>query len=188
MKPEDLLERRLRAAMLTAARVDDDCLVLADAVMRAAIEGSYPLTRGERAALAASPLTIRRFRTLSLDYAASLKPAWRESSGMLRAADSGAALTELVTDDGYWTLHFLAAHEPATAPRVILQLHAQAPFARQLLADQPLLRVIDGAGAVVLQGRLDPDGECESAWPFDAPPARHFQRSGAVFAVEALPG
>lgn len=183
MKPEDLLERRLRAAMLTASRMPGDRLVLADAVMIAAIDGSQALTRGERAALAASPLTIRRFRTLSLDHAAALKAAWRTSRGMLRAADSGAALTELVTDDGYWTLHFLAM-----PTRVILQLQAQAPFARQLLADQPLLRVTDGTGAVVLQGRLDPDGECESAWPFDAPPGQHFQRTGAVFAVEALPG
>lgn len=188
MKPEDLLERRLRAAMLTASRTPGDRLMLADAVMTAAIEGSKPLTRGERAALAASPLTIRRFSTLSLEHAAAIKAAWRTSRGMLRAADSGAALTELVTDDGYWTLHFLEPPASSPASRVILQLHAQAPFARQLLADQPLLRVIDGTGAVVLQGRLDPDGECESAWPFDVAPGQHFQRTGAVFAVEALPG
>jgi hypothetical protein len=184
MKPEDLLERRLRAAMLTAPRMDGDCLVLVDAVMTAAIDGSRPLRRGERAALAASPLTIRRFRTLALHRAAALKAAWAGSGGMLRAADSGAQLSELVTDDGYWTLHFVAA----PTPRVILQLHAQAPFAGQLLAGQPLLRVVDGAGATVLQGRLDPDGECESAWPFDLPPGQHFQQAGAVFAVEALPG
>jgi hypothetical protein len=182
MKAEHALERRLRAAMLVVPR-ENDRLVLADAVIVAAIDGSTPLSSGERAALAASPLTIRRFRQLALALArtAALQAAaWQTSGGMLRAADSGAQLAELVTDDGNWTLHFLGE-------RVILQLNAEAPFARQLLAEQPLLRVIDGAGGVVLLGRLDSDGECESAWPFALAPALHFQQAGAVFAVEALP-
>ncbi len=29
--------------------------------------------------------------------------------------------------------------------------------------------MVDGGGSIVLQGSLDLDGECESAWPFDAP-------------------
>ena len=175
MTTNDRLERKLRAALLVAP-IAGDRLVLADAALRAAIDGSMPLSAGEKAALAASPLTIRRFRHLVGERAG----AWRASRGMLRAADSGALLTELVTDDGFWTLHF-------TAGRVILQLAAQAPFARHLLTTQPMLRVIDGAGAVVLSGRLDSDGECESAWPFASTPARHFQQHGAAFAVEALP-
>lgn len=178
MTPESM-ERRLRAAMLTARR-EHDRLVLADAVLLAAIDGTTPLSAGEKAALAASPLTIRRFRHLAN---ARIAARWRSSAGMLRVADSGAALTELVTDDGFWTLHFIGAD---ATRRVILQLAPDAPFARQLLADQPMLRVVDGAGAVMLQGRLDSDGECESAWPFAQAPAVHFQHSGAVFAVEAL--
>ena len=180
MTSNDLLERKLRAALLVAP-VAGDRLVLADAVLRAAIDGSVALSAGEKAALAASPLTIRRLRHLA---GAQHADAWRASGGMLRAADSGAALAELVTDDGYWTLHFTGA--PGRW-RVILQLAAQAPFARQLLAEQPMLRVIDGAGAVVLSGRLDSDGECESGWPFAGAPADHFQQRGAAFAVEALP-
>lgn len=175
----DLLERRLRAAMLTARR-EADRLVLADAVLLAAIDGTTPLSSGEKAALAASPLTIRRFRHLANERRAA---RWRTSAGMLRAADSGAPLTELVTDDGFWTLHFIGAER---AYRVILQLAPDAPFARQLLVDQPMLRVVDGTGAVMLQGRLDSDGECESTWPFALAPASHFQHSGAVFAVVAV--
>lgn len=175
MTPEQLLERRLQAALLVAPLAQDH-LVLADATLVAALDGTTSLSAGERAALAASPLTIRRLRQLSIDRART----WRASQGMLRAADSGAELTELVTDDGYWTLHF-------TGPHVILQLAPAAPFARQILAAQPLLRVVDGTGAVVLSGRLDSDGECESAWPFALAPARHFQQAGAVFAVEAMP-
>ncbi|WP_332876353.1 hypothetical protein [Massilia sp. S19_KUP03_FR1] len=179
MTPNDPFERKLRAALLVAP-VANDRLVLADAVLRAAIDGSLPLSAAEKAALAASPLTIRRLRQLVGERSG----AWRASRGMLRAADSGAALDELVTDDGFWTLHFIKAPD---ACRVILQLAAAAPFARQLLAAQPMLRVLDGAGGVVLSGRLDADGECESAWPFVRAPADHFQHCGAGFAVEALP-
>ena len=177
MTPESHLERRLQAAVLVSPRPNDH-LVLADATLVAALDGTVPLSAGERAALAASPLTIRRLRQLSRDR--TLATAWRASAGLLRAADSGAALAELVTDDGCWTLHFAGAH-------VILQLAADAPFARQVLAGLPLLRVVDGAGGVVLQGRLDSDGECEALWPFALAPAQHFQQAGAVFAVEALP-
>ena len=176
MTANDTLDRTLRAALLVAPRANDR-LVLADAVLAAALDGTTPLSAGERAALAASPLTIRRLRHLANARVAH----WRASAGMLRAADSGAPLAELVTDDGFWTLHFLGGD---AGRRVILQLNAEAPFARQVLAQQPMLRVIDGTGAVVLLGRLDSDGECESAWPFDAAPAQHFQQAGAVFAVE----
>ena len=176
MTANESLDRKLRAALLVAPR-EHDRLVLADAVLLAALDGTTPLSAGERAALAASPLTIRRFRHLAHARVAQ----WRASAGMLRAADSGAALAELCTDDGYWTLHFLGAE---TSLRVILQLNAEAPFARQVLSQQPMLRVIDGTGAVVLLGRLDSDGECESVWPFALAPAQHFQQAGAVFAVE----
>ena len=61
-----------------------------------------------------------------------------------------------------------------------------APAAAGLLRERALLRVTDGAGATLLQGRLDADGECEHAWPFAAAPAEHLQRHGATFAVTAL--
>jgi hypothetical protein len=177
------LDRKLRAALLVAPKADDR-LVLADAVLLAALDGGVPLSANEKAVLAASPLTIRRFRHLADARRNVHQPVWHSSAGMLRAADGGAALAELVTDDGFWTLHFIGAE---ASRRVILQLAPQAPFARQVLTEQPLLRVVDGTGAVVLLGRLDSDGECESAWPFAAAPARHFQQAGAAFLVEALP-
>lgn len=180
MTGTEKLDRTLRAALLTAPKAMDR-LMLADAVLIAALDGSIPLSANERAALAASPLTLRRFRHLA---DARRNATWSTSAGMLRAADGGAALAELVTDDGFWTLHFTSAD---TACRVILQLAPAAPFARQVLTEQPMLRVVDGAGAVVLSGRLDSDGECESAWPFADAPAQHFQQAGAAFAVEALP-
>lgn len=104
---------------------------------------------------------------------------WRGSAGLLRAADSGAALDSLVTDDGAWRLHFVG-------DRVILQLDPQSPLAATLLRTGQLLRVLDGAGATVLEGVLDSDGECEGPWPFAEAPARHFQRHGARFAVEPV--
>ncbi|MGI4845306.1 MAG: hypothetical protein ACRYF7_18510 [Janthinobacterium lividum] len=169
------LDRKLQAQLLGGRRVEGDRLVLDDVVLLAALDGSRPLTDGERSALQASPLTARRLRTLA--DARRRLGQWRGSAGMLRAADGGAALDTLVTDDGAWRLHFVE-------DRVILQLDPQAPLAATLLRAGPLLRVLDGAGATVLEGRLDSDGECEAAWPFAQAPARHFQQHGARFAVE----
>lgn len=173
-----ILDRKLQARLLSKRRLDGDRLVLDDAVLLAALDGSRPLTAGERSALQASPLTTRRLRTLAdARRAQASPPQWRGSAGMLRAADGGMALDTLVTDDGAWRLHFVGE-------RVILQLDPQAPLAATLLRAGRLLRVVDGAGATVLEGRLDSDGECEGPWPFAQAPARHFQQHGAGFAVE----
>lgn len=195
-----LQERALLTPASSSAR---DRLVLADATLLAALAGTRLLTPNERTALAASPLTLRRFRQLSLQSRVKDRPAsaiatgnstapvaandanWSGSTGMLRAASTAAdALASLVTDDNCWTLHFVA-HDGGW--QVILALSAQAPFAARLLGEQPLLRVIDGSGATVLHGRLDADGECECAWPFATAPAPHFQLHGANFTVQPAP-
>lgn len=174
------LDRKLQAQLLGRRRVEGDRLVLDDAVLLAALDGSRPLTAGERQALQASPLTARRLRVLADARRARAAPRqWRGSAGMLRAADGGAALDTLVTDDGAWRLHFVA-------DRVILQLDPQSPLAATLLHGGQRLRVLDGAGATVLEGLLDGDGECEGPWPFAQAPAAHFQRHGARFAVEPV--
>lgn len=181
MKTTSEIDRKLQERLLLSRRVPGDRLVLADAVLLAALDGSRPLTHGERAALENSPLTVRRLRTLAASRrAAANDSVWTGSHGMLRAADSGAPLAQLATDDGYWRLHFVAG-------RVILQLSPEAPFAARLLRESALLRVLDGAGAEILQGRLDADGECECAWPFAQAPAEHFQQRGAAFGVLPAP-
>jgi hypothetical protein len=183
MKENELnttLDRKLREQVLLARRVEGDRLMLADATIIAALDGSRPLTPNERDALAQSPLTMRRLRQLSIERNAQAS-AWSGSIGMLRAASTDAALDELVTDDGHWALHFVAQ---GSRWQAILKLAADAPFARRLMREQPMLRVVDGGGAIILQGRLDADGECESAWPFETAPAPHFQQFGARFAVE----
>ena len=187
---QDEQDARLRERALLARAVPGDRLMLADATLLAALDGSRVLTPNERQALSASPLTLRRFRQLSLERQASARlpqaandPVWSGSSGMLRAASSAAALESLVTDDGCWTLHFLPQGE---GWQVILSLSAEAPFAARLLREHVMVRVIDGGGAIVLQGRLDSDGECECVWPFATAPARHFQMYGAGFAVEPV--
>ena len=190
---QDDLDARLRERMLLSRPTPGDRLMLADATLLAALDGTRPLTPNERLALSASPLTLRRFRQLSLERRATVSvsaaandPVWTGSSGMLRAAStasSAEAMESLVTDDGYWTLHFLSQDG---GWQVILSLSAEAPFAARLLSEQPQLRVIDGGGAIVLQGRLDADGECERTWPFATAPASHFQLYGAGFAVEPV--
>jgi hypothetical protein len=182
------IDRKLQQKVLLARRVEGDRLMLADAILEAAIDGSRVLTANERAALEASPLTMRRLRHLSLARRAAQGPAanddsWSGSHGMLRAAAGHAPLAQLVTDDNCWTLDFL---EQGGHWQVILSLRAEAPFAARLLRELPMLRVSDGAGATILQGRLDLDGECETPWPFDSAPAPHFQQFGAAFAVEPV--
>lgn len=176
---DDTTTRRLQEALLLGRRKPDDRLVLDDATLAAALDGSRPLTAGERAALQASPLTVRRLRRLALDRRVA---AWRGSRGVLRAASSGTP-EAIVTEDGWWTLHFVAA---GGAWRTILQLAPEAPFAEALLVARAPLRVLDGAGATILAGQLDADGECEAAWPFPAAPGIHLQAHGATFTVAAL--
>lgn len=181
---QKLFELRLREQALLSRRVEGDALVLADEVLAASIAGTRVLTDAERALLAGSPLTLRRFRQLAIDArvprAAANDASWYGSEGLLRAAASAAPLERLCTDDGYWTLHFA---EEGGRCQAILQLDAGAPFAAALLASGAALRVLDGQGAVVLEGPLDADGECEAAWPFADRPAAHFQAAGARFFV-----
>lgn len=206
------LDDRLRAHLLLSRAVPGDRLMLADATLLAALDGSRPLTANERAALQQSPLTLRRFRHLALarrsasagvagaaghdgadmapvapagraGSAAANDATWHGSAGMLRAAASGATVDMLSTDDGYWTLHFLTE---GGGWQVVLKLAGEAPFAARLLREQTMLRVVDGGGAIVLQGRLDADGECEKSWPFATAPAPHFHLYGARFAVEPV--
>ncbi|MBB3219413.1 hypothetical protein [Pseudoduganella umbonata] len=173
------LDAKLRERLLLARAVAGDRLMLADATLLAALDGTRPLSPGELAALNGSPATLRRFRHLAL---ARRRGGWQSSTGMLRAASSGD-VPALTTDDGLWTLHFVAQDG---GWRVVLALDAAAPVAAGLLRERTLLRVTDGAGTTLLQGRLDADGECEHAWPFAAAPADHLQRHGATFAVTAL--
>lgn len=193
-----MIDDKLLEQALLARAAPGDRLMLADAVLLAALDGSRPLAPAERRALQASPLTLRRFRHLALRRHAAQQvhqqlrqdvhqqaandACWDGSAGMLRAAASGAALAALRTDDGHWTLHFVP--DDGDGWHLIVQLDAQAPFAGRLLRERPLLRVVDGGGAILLQGRLDADGECERPWPFDLAPMAHFQCHGATFAIE----
>jgi hypothetical protein len=198
------MQARLQARALLGQRVEGDRLVLDDATLRAALDGSRPLRSAERDALQASPLTARRLRQLALERRAAAAgagagaqadaaaesglasdlesgAAWRGSRGMLRAASSGGAPAPITTDDGCWTLHLVAAGGGGW--RTILQLAPDAPFAAALLAERAPLQVRDALGRILLEGRLDADGECEAPWPLAAAPAAHLQANGAVFTV-----
>ena len=184
---QDSLERKLRERALLSARVEDDYLAVPDAVLLAALAGRRALSHEDKAALLGSPLTLRRFRELSLQArgrpAAANDAAWRGSEGLLRAAASAGQLLALHTDDGCWTLDFT---RHGGAWRVILQLNPAAPFAAHLLAARPHLQVLDGGGALLMQGRLDDDGECEADWPFAAEPSAHLLRAGGAFTVAPM--
>lgn len=188
------LEARLQEQLLLARAVPGDRLMLADATLLGALDGSRPLTPAERTALQASPLTLRRFRHLAQQRHSkaqvdqvehrverSASAGWHGSRGLLRAAATAAALDTLRTEDGCWTLDFLQSEQ---GWRVILALLADAPFAALAVQQGWQVQVRDGAGGLILQGGLDADGECECAWPHAAAPAQHFQQHGASFTVE----
>jgi len=177
------LDRKLHARLLLGGRIEGDRLLLGDAILAAALDGSRALTAGERAALQASPLTLRRFRQLAAARRQNAAPAWSGSHGLLRAADSGGGFALLETDDGMWRLHVV---DSGGKLGVILQLDPQAPGAAQILDRRVDVVVRDGAGAIVLKGCLDADGECEGPWPFAAAPAAHFQQHGARFDVTPI--
>ncbi len=182
------LDRRLREQLLAGRRKEGDRLVLADDTLRAALDGSRPLTTNERNALEMSPLTLRRLRQLAIERRMPRRgandDAWEGSAGMLRAADSGS-LARLTTDDGYWILHF---SDEGDGWQLTLQLMACAPFTARLLRERPALCVLDADGRVLLRGRLDGDGECEGPWQAEDDPARYFQQHGASFSVRPFAG
>lgn len=184
---QNLFDRKVRAQLLLSRRVEGDTLVLPDDVLLASLRGIRSLTADERARLLQSPLTIRRLRQLSIGMRSAANDAgWEGSSGMLRAAATSASLERLETDDGYWSLDFM---QQDGRWRTVLQVAPDAPFAARLLAERAWVRVADGKGALVLEGQLDADGECEAAWPFRDAPAEHFQATGARFSVRpAAPG
>ena len=183
---QNLFDRKVRAQLLLSRRIEGDTLVLPDEVLLASLRGARTLTADERARLAQSPLTIRRLRQLSIGMRSAANDAWEGSSGMLRAAATSAILERLETDDGYWSLDFM---QQDGRWHTVLQIAADAPFAARLLGDRARIRVVDGKGALVLEGQLDADGECEAAWPFHDAPAAHFQSHGASFSVKpAAPG
>lgn len=178
---QNLFDRKVRAQLLLSRRVEGDTLVLPDDVLLASLRGIRSLTADERARLLQSPLTIRRLRQLSIGMRSAANDAsWEGSSGMLRAAATSAHLERLETDDGYWSLDFM---QQGGRWHTVLQVAADAPFAARLLADRAPIRVFDGGGALVLEGQLDADGECEAVWPFHDAPAAHFQANGARFSV-----
>jgi len=175
--------RQLQERLLLRSRAGGDSLVLDDDVLLAALDGSRALDAAQLKAMQQSPLTLRRLRHLSLRARRAAELGWQGSQGLLRAAASPGEVAALLTEDGCWSLHFVAADG---GWRVILKLEEAAPFAARLLQRRAMLQVTDGGGAIVLQGRLDADGECERGWPFAAPPLDHLQVHGARFAVALL--
>ena len=142
------LDRKLQAGALLARRVEGDGLMLADAVLLQALDGSRPLTHGERAALQASPLTLRRLRHLA-DVRRTQHMTWTGSAGLLRAADSGVPLDVLRTDwkfDGFVVADWYFAYCGSPFPQqwthcciLSVRFHAfLVTFARwlQVCADQ----------------------------------------------------
>lgn len=97
---EALAQRLQERALLTpASSAARDRLVLADATLLAALAGTRLLTPNERTALASSPLTLRRFRQLSLQdraagWSASAKSSDHANSNALGGNTSTSSTTK----------------------------------------------------------------------------------------------
>lgn len=174
------LDLKLQQSLLLWRPRQDDKLQLSDTVLRAALEGSRPLSAAQAMQLQASPITLRRFRQLSACYRRE-QAHWRGSSGIVLAADSATPSDAILHSlDQFWQLQLLFLEDHW---QVILRMRPSAPFAAML--QQQKVEVCDGAGQVILQGLLDQDGELEGRWPFSSAPLAHFKQAGGNFHVRA---
>lgn len=176
------------SAILNRSR-DDDRVMLDDHLLLAALDGSRPLNGDERELLQQSPQTLLRFRQLALqararkNAGAANDAQWQSSMGCVRDSDEGSrpVLQRLKSDDQYWSLQFIADE---VGWQLILSLSDAAPFAQQIKQAGSNVRLIDGAGAILLEGSLDIEGECEVRWPYFTEPELHLRQAGARFRIE----
>ncbi|WP_051279474.1 hypothetical protein [Chitinilyticum aquatile] len=183
--PIEILSRAIVTKGLLNRSKPGDYLVLSDETLLAAIENRHPLNRTEWSALLESPITLRRFQVLAAEIgskkaipSASNDAFWRDSEGLLMAADSGEAARALSTEDGWWRLAFLDALE---GYRMVLQLDMSSPIAPYALRNPWAL--LDGEGQLIVQGWLDDDGELEAPWPLASAPYPYFMEKGGRFRV-----
>ncbi len=176
-------ERILYETLLLQPRANDS-LVVNDAALLAAIERRKPLSKQQAQQLAASPLTLRRFRQLCLQQkqAASL---WQHSEGTLMAAASEDALESLTTEDGLWRLYFMYSAEDRIS--LIVKCLGDTPLIEDLWQRQCQIQVLDKQGKLLCSGILDDDAEFRGEWPMPESPRTHFQASGSVFYVRPAP-
>lgn len=189
------LDQHALAALMRRYQ-SDDWLRLSDAVLRAALNGSTPLSRTEWQAVLSSPLTLRRMQMLEAERCAAqasgpiaaktAAPAandqqWLRSQGLLRAADSGDETSTLNTEDGWWSLTFPRTHG---GWKMVLRLAHSAPFASLFAANaqatQPghEVAVVDGTGRTLLQGMIDDENELYGRWPMTEAPLAVLRAAG----------
>ena len=199
--PLHSLDQHALAALMQRYQ-SDDWLQLSDAVLRAALDGSTPLSRTEWQAVLNSPLTLRRMQMLEAERCAAqatppipakttapAAPAttaandgqWQCSQGLLRAADSGAETSTLNTEDGWWSLTFPRTHG---GWKMVLRLAHSAPFASLFAPDTHAMQaghevaVVDGTGRTLLQGMIDDENELYGRWPMTEAPLAVLKAAG----------
>jgi hypothetical protein len=183
------LAQKLDLSVILNRSREDDRVMLDDHLLLAALDGSRPLNGDERQLLQQSPQTLLRFRQLALQARARKNAGvandaqWQSSMGCLRETDAGPRQLSprLQSDDQYWSLQFVADE---VGWQLILSLSDAAPFAHQIKQASSNVRLLDGAGAVLLEGALDIEGECEVRWPYFTEPELHLRQAGARFRIE----
>lgn len=203
----DQQAQRIEALLFAAARrpqlklgdylrLSDDTLLLAHRKQRA-------LTPAEREALTDSPLTQARFKMLvraeqtagleqlatavaqvapsvysmAAALAANDADYWT-SSALLRAADSGGPLDELLSDDRVWALTVTPATAEHGAFISLRLLDPEAPCAIAVLENKQLVSLRDAEGRKLLEGALNREGVLRGDWALEMPPDEHLRRVG----------
>lgn len=189
-RSQKLAQKLDLSAILNQDR-EDDRVMLDDHLLLAALDGSRPLSSQERDILQKSPQTLLRFRQLALqararkNSGAANDAQWQSSMGCLGEGTivRDALGSRLQSDDQYWCLLFVPDE---VGWQLTLTLNHHAALAVQIKQSGYALRVLDGAGNVLLEGQLDMDGTCEGRWPFLIEPTLHLQQTGARFRIESV--
>lgn len=164
--------------------VAEDSLVLDDATLLAAIEGRVLLNREQKKQLLHSPLTLRRFRLLT-----NLRRAqthWQGSEMQLRAAAGEGELPHLDSEDGRFTLHFIAGRGGKI--NMVLSCKSDPELAQQLQQAEQAIEVVDSEETVLLEGALDESYELAGSWLLAEPPRAHFMRLGTAIVIRPQKG
>jgi hypothetical protein len=181
------IQDRLAMEALLRDHKPGDYLVLADAILNSALDGTRPLRQSEWEALLDSPLTLGRMRVLEARRQGASKPAavtmqasnddvLRPSHWVLRAAaDVSDGSFSQSSEDGSWMLY---AETTGSKTELVLKLQAQSEHADKWMAKRPTVQVLDGAGNELLTGELDKHGEVRGPFMYGTDLRSHLAAHG----------
>lgn len=176
--------RRLAMASLLSREVAEDHLVVDDTVLQAVVRGEQRLSDAERQAIVHSPRTLHRLRWL--DHQARARAAQATASYhselWLRAAAGEQDGFTIDTDDGRYSLHFLAGRDG----NYLMVASCDSAHAKAMRERGEVLRVCDNQGHELLRGCPDEQGELRGSWPLSDSPRAYLSREGVGLVLDEV--